>query len=207
MQQLLDRTKDTLKYLSSCLDDFNPKKISALDNLYNYKDVAKGYSSYLDSLTLEGDEKLFVDFWYKGNLMSVRSFIPDVDYLLNNVRKLRSMIYRDKERALVDLYSDTDKSFSLSILANDLRLRCAAALIHRKVIPDEQARQLAGKLAAPLIRLGYKGKINPGRDLYSVRDRLDLLQAYTELIEESVSIYGVTDINPALIRARLDSKQ
>lgn len=204
MHNLFGHTRTSFRSLFSCLENFNPTEISALDKLYDYRHNAKNYGDYLDSLKVEEDEKLFVDFWYKGSLMGVRSFIPDVDYLLSNVRKIRNKDCYDKDKALADLYSDSEKSSYFSILSSDFKLRSVAWLIHKKVIPDRKARKLADRLTQPLVKLGYKGKINPGRDLNSVKDRLQLLQTYAELIEESFESYGITDKNPAMIRARLD---
>ncbi len=210
MDELFDKTKKTLENLVQLLDPLVKKKKDSTQNiqraddylsgddwlgygaLYDYYDRRGEYKEYLtQSQCKSKEEKLFIDFWYQGSLMSVACFIPETGALYNHPTPIA---YRDLHKSSEDIILQKENEFMATV-----------EKIHQ-IILFQEARIFANSVSKPLLRLGYKGIIKPGDDLPSIYDRLVLLQKYAALIEESIHLYGLTDMNPLLIRAKLDTK-
>lgn len=159
-----------------------------------YASPVQDYRLFIEELRFpEKDEQLFLDFWYSDSLMGILSFIPSSDYLVTTA-------------GTPAFFYDEEKSSPMTIMYQEYKLQIFASYFHWKFIPDLEARAFSNKASKPLIRLGYKQKIHPGRDIDSVLWRLLLLRNYAGMIEESAHHWGITDKNPLLIRARLDAQ-
>jgi len=194
-EEVFAKTRRTLSELVLLISPSTvPQKNPDTSYFQKYKSQVLEYRFFVEGIHLpEKDEQLFLDFWYTGSLMGIFSFIPSANYLVITA-------------GTPAFFHDPKKSWLLTIKYHEYKLQAFASYFHWKFIPDHEARAFSNKASEPLVRLGYKQKISPGRDIDSVLWRLLRLQDYAGMIEESVHRWGITEDNPLLIRARLDAQ-